>query len=103
MPRSPSELRASRSTRSTYTVASTPVPVFGSTSAVPSDSSLPAAPGADRTSRTMISPRPSGTVQRPPLDDVHVSHDTSTSAGRSVCAATSSAARSTAFDTPVLS
>ena len=79
------------------------MPVFGSTSAVPSDSSSPAAPCLDRTSRTMISPRPSGTVQRPPLDVVHVSHDTSTSAGRSVRAAVSSAARSVAFDTSALS
>ena len=79
------------------------MPVFGSTSAVPSESSLPAAPGADRTSRTMISPLASGTVQRPPLDVVHVSHDTSTSAGLSVCAAASSAARSAAFDTSALS
>ena len=51
----------------------------------------------------MISPRPSGTVQRPPLDVVHVSHDTSTSAGRSVCVAVSSAVRSAAFGTPALS
>lgn len=79
------------------------MPVFGSTSAVPSDSSLLAAPCGDRASRTMISPRPSGVVQRPPLDTVHVSHDTSTSAGRSVCVAVSSAARSAAFDTPLLS
>ena len=103
MPRSPSELRASRSTRSTYTVARTPVPVLGSTSAVPSDSSSGAAPFADRTSRTMISPRPSGTVQRPPLDVVHVSHEISTSAGRSACVAVSNAVRSTAFDTSALS
>ena len=79
------------------------MPVLGSTSAVPSDSPSFAESFADRTSRTMISPRWSGTVQRPPLDAVHVSHDTSTSAGRSACDAVSSAARSTAFDTSALS
>ena len=79
------------------------MPVLGSTSAVPSDSSSLAAPFTDRTSRTMISPRWSGTVQRPPLDTVHVSHDTSTSAGRSACDAVSSAARSAVFDTSALS
>ncbi len=57
----------------------------------------------DRTSRTISSPRPSGTVQRPPLDAEHDSHVTSRSAGRSVCAAASSAVRSAAFGTSALS
>ena len=80
-----------------------PVPVLGSTNAVPSCSSSFAESFTDRTSRTMISPRPSGTVQRPPLDAVHVSHDTSRSAGRNARDAVSSAARSVAFDTSALS
>ena len=58
---------------------------------------------AERTSRTMSSPGPSGTVQRPPLEVEHGSQVTSTSAGRSACAATSSAVRTAAFGTSALS
>jgi len=42
-------------------------------------------------------------VQRPPLDVEHGTHVTSTSAGRSACAAVSSAARSARFGTLALS
>ena len=95
-PRSPSDPRASRSTRSTYTVASTPVPVAGIDErraerrrhrpATPFAPIAPAGPSARRGR--------AATVQRPPLDVEHVSHVTSRSAGRSVCAAVSSADRS---------